>query len=48
MVPEQKIDLSDIFVVGLRECLKVATQQWELKIREPHTNDKKEKSLTSH
>lgn len=28
MVPEQKIDLSDIFVVGLRECLKVTTQQW--------------------
>lgn len=42
MVPEQKIDLLDIFVLGLKECLKVATQQWELKIREePHTNDLK-------
>ena len=51
MVPEQKIDFSDIFVLWLRDRLEVATLQWELKVREElHKNHRRKRVwlITKH
>lgn len=51
MVPEQKVDFSDIFVFWLSDHLKVATLQWKLQVREElHKKHKKKRVwlITEH